>query len=39
MRCMHQALDENDRRREARGVLAAAFAQLADHMRNQPPQQ
>ena len=36
MRCMHQALDETIDDREARAVLATAFAQLADHMRNQP---
>ena len=34
MQCMTQALDETVADGELRGFLGAAFAQLADHMRN-----
>jgi hemoglobin len=36
MLCMTRALDETVADEELRGFLAAAFAQLADHMRNRP---
>ena len=36
LRCMNEALDECIADPAARAILREAFAQLADHMRNQP---